>query len=145
MDKFDALERGASGNEFSDELKQIHQVDQWMAEEVPFSPSDNFTPLVVHNALVAKRRKSRIRFFTILFGSSFLVLFGLIFLVLSSSSVDTSTYLSLPSFNDWFSNSYTLFSNPNVRQLMLVSEGILILVFIERLLSRQRLFRASAG
>ncbi len=140
--KFDALENISKEDLSTDELKNIHELDQLMNTASEFQLSPDFTQSVVSSALIEKRKKSRFGFFSVLLGSMVAIV-SLLWLAISLESPTQSTEY-LPQVMNQVSVFLELFADPRVEQLLIISEAIILLIIADKVFSKVRNIRASA-
>jgi len=136
---FDSLEERG---DVSQDLKDIQDLDQWLKSLPLKEVGTNFTSTVIASALLAKKRHSNFKllvwmmmfFGGLIAASSFLIGSGRPGLEVSYLDFVTTQSVVLLDF----------LSDPRLRQLFLILEGIICLVIIEKLVSSFRMLRHAA-
>jgi len=142
IQNFDDLEH-ADGHSLSNpELRSIHQLDQLMSGLHSSKLRPDFAASVIRAALAEKRRKSRFWFFSVLLGSGAAIV-SLVWVALLFNPASSST-VYLPQVMDQVGGFLGLFSNPKVRQLLLICEAIILLIIADKVLGKFRNIRPTA-
>ncbi|MFY0625478.1 MAG: hypothetical protein JXR07_04230 [Reichenbachiella sp.] len=132
---FDALEN-SNLNALNEELQNIRKIDEMMTNIEDINLKPDFTASVVQSALMAKRKKSRFWFFATLLGSSLAIIAVIWFSISLGPTVSSAEYL--PNAMNHFGTIMEWLANPKVKQLLIISEAIVLLLIVDKIFSRFR-------
>lgn len=138
IEQFDAV---ASDAKLSGDLGDIKDLDQWMKSLPLKEVGTNFTSTVIASALLARKRHANFRILLWMMG-----FFGLLILVSYYLMGTGSSGMELSYLNQVRNQSVEaleFISDPKLRQLFLIIEGIICLVVIEKLVSSFRILKHS--
>lgn len=140
IENFDRLQEGEG---LSDELLAIQNVDEFLSESKPTGLSSNFTSMVISSAVAHKRKKSRFGFFGILFGIMFAIL-AVLWASLSPNEASAQSPEYLPLIMNHVESLLNVFSDPKVKQLLIIVEAIILLLLVDQIFNRFRNISTSA-
>lgn len=124
-------------------LNSVSALDDMMLRQPVEHVSDGFRERLMTSVAAVKTSKSRIRMFSWLFVLFFLLI-GLSWLFASvQENIATPTYVD--QFADRFSSLLGMIADPRFKQIFLISEGIICLVILEKIVSSLRFFKFPAG
>lgn len=140
IEAFDALESYSDG-ELNDELKAIRRTDLYLMGATSNGPSADFTSKVMRSALIERRRRSSRLFFVVVM---VLLLLPLSTVVLFVSSAENSVAMPVLS---WVVDKISMFvsrvDGSQMSLFFIAMEAIVCLMFLDKLLGRNGMFRAS--
>jgi len=147
IEKFDAIaNQSFSKNDKADKglLKSIDAMDQVMRKTNSFEVSANFTERLIYDAMHLKSNHSKNRIIRLL-GFIFLPIITICAIIILGSSATVESPAMVTQTLEKFNSLLQFTSDPKVQQLFLISEGIILLIIIEKIASSYRFIRHSAN
>jgi len=137
---FDLLEKSSFSED--KELIDIKKMDGLMGGISIREISSDFTSRVVRSAIILAKRKANLRILYGLMGA-FSALSLLLYVLLPSGS-EIATPEFVPMIFDQIGKYVAVFANPKLKQFLLIAEGIICLVIVEKIVSSYKFFRHPA-
>ena len=137
--KFDLLE--SSDQPMDDELRAIKKMDGWISKLSGATLGGEFTSRVMMSAMLAKKRKTNLKIISWLM--AVFVLIAALSFMLFPFSQETTLPTQMIQVYEQMDGYIGYLTDPKMKQFLLVLEGIVCLVILEKIISSFKLVKHS--